>query len=190
MLNTAIIIVCGLKSPRQKLECEVRMETLIDSVSHKKIANQRGFSIVELLITGLVIAIVAVVAVPQIQKNLQLYRAESSVRIINDSVMEAKLLAIKWNRLCWLELDPNDNSVVIRTNDAGGSPISLTAKRFLSPETTIDSGSILSVSFTSLGRNQSASSTTIPLKFPMIEQCKEVKVSPLGKVSVLQCSYS
>jgi hypothetical protein len=102
--------------------------------------------------------------------------------------MEAKLVAIKWNRTSWLELNPADNSVVIRSTDNSGNPISTSTTVFLPAEAVIDSGSTVSVTFTSLGRNQSVGGTTIPLNFPRTSQCRDINVSASGKVTVVACT--
>jgi prepilin-type N-terminal cleavage/methylation domain-containing protein len=146
-----------------------------------------GFSLIELLIVFLVIAILAVVSVPMISKNLQLYRAESAVGMVSNRLSEARLTAIKRNRPVWLKADPANNSLNIESTDDSGNVITVSPPMFLPDDTSIASGSPVVTTFTSLGRVQSGSTTKTSLNFPAISRCNEIQVSSVGKISVASC---
>jgi prepilin-type N-terminal cleavage/methylation domain-containing protein len=155
--------------------------------SKKQKSKQSGFSIIELIIVFLIIAIVAVASIPMTRKNLQLYRMEMAAGMISSSLMEARLAAIKRNQTAWLEVNPADNSLKVRSTNPGGNPITLGTPLYLPEGTVIDSNTTVSTNFTSLGRIRSGSSTTTRLTFSNITQCKDIKVSNSGKISIKDC---
>jgi Tfp pilus assembly protein FimT len=149
--------------------------------------KEEGFSLIELIIVGLVISILAVISVPMISRNLQLYRVESAVGMVSNRLSEARLTAIKRNRTVWLKADPANNSLNIESTNDSGNVISVSSPMYLPDGTVIESVSPVLIKFTSLGRIQSGSTTKTPLKFSAVNKCKEIKVSSIGKVSIASC---
>jgi type IV fimbrial biogenesis protein FimT len=62
------------------------------------ITNERGFTVVELLITVMVIGMMAAFAAPQFGNILRAYRLNGAVQVIWGDLHKARLLAIKENR--------------------------------------------------------------------------------------------
>ena len=149
--------------------------------------NQSGISTIEIIIVGLIVAVVATAAVPIVQRNLELYRAESAVKIVSIRLMDAKFAALKRNRTARLEINTDSNSLEIRSTNDAGADISISPPLTL-PEGTVVAGiGIVSTAFNSLGRNQAGTMTTISMSFPNVNQCKDVSISPAGKVSINGC---
>ena len=144
---------------------------------------QKGFSLIELIIILLVIAILVTLALPSIQGTMRLYRLETSAGFILHRLTEARLVAIKRNRDAWLEIDSTNRILTIKsTNDAGqqiilGHPTHLPGGiRFI--------GSVPdSVIFTSLGRNRVNGNTQIKLKLEGGSGNKTINVGATGNVT-------
>jgi prepilin-type N-terminal cleavage/methylation domain-containing protein len=62
------------------------------------IANERGFTLVELLIGGMIISIMGAFAVPQFGSTLRAYRLNGATKVIWGDLHKARLMAIKENR--------------------------------------------------------------------------------------------
>lgn len=60
--------------------------------------KQKGFNLSELIVVLLIISILIVVVLPQIIRQLQLYRLDTSVSVIGNKQMETRMNAIKRNR--------------------------------------------------------------------------------------------
>ncbi len=84
---------------------------------------QLGFSIVELMFVGGLIAILGAMAVPQIQQSLTSYRLTASANLVSAELNAGRALAVS---RCWryeVELDTGNNTIqIIDPNDAGNSP--------------------------------------------------------------------
>lgn len=59
------------------------------------IANERGFTLVELLIGAMIVAILGVVAAPQFTNMLQRFRLNGATRVVWGDLHKARLMAIK-----------------------------------------------------------------------------------------------
>jgi prepilin-type N-terminal cleavage/methylation domain-containing protein len=62
------------------------------------IANERGFTLVELLIGAMIISIMGVFAAPQFGSTLRAYRLNGATKVIWGDLHKARLMAIKENR--------------------------------------------------------------------------------------------
>jgi prepilin-type N-terminal cleavage/methylation domain-containing protein len=62
------------------------------------IANERGFTLVELLIGAMIISIMGAFATPQFGTTLRAYRLNGATRVIWGDLQKARLMAIKENR--------------------------------------------------------------------------------------------
>lgn len=147
----------------------------------------RGFSLIELIIVLLVISIVAVAAFPQIQQTLRLYRVESAAGLLSNRLTEARLTAIKHNRLAWLEINNVEKTLEVWTTNQNNQPIRENLSVPLSEDVTIVSGSPSRVTFTSQGRNQANSNVAIKLKLTKTSFCKAVTVSVAGSITTAPC---
>jgi prepilin-type N-terminal cleavage/methylation domain-containing protein len=62
------------------------------------ITNERGFTLVELLIGAMIMAIIAAFAAPQFGSVLQAYRLNGATKVVWGDLHKARLMAIKENR--------------------------------------------------------------------------------------------
>jgi type IV fimbrial biogenesis protein FimT len=154
--------------------------------------GEGGFSLIELIIVVLIIAIMLTASVPAIQRNLQLYRLESAAGLVTSRLTEARLVAIKRNRRASVSLNAAGNTLEIRSVDDGGQSVVVGSVVSLPQDVVlqISSGGD-SISFTSLGRNLSNDTANITLTLGGSRQagyCKTVAVSPVGKITTSGCS--
>jgi prepilin-type N-terminal cleavage/methylation domain-containing protein len=62
------------------------------------IANERGFTLVEVLIGAMIVAIIAAFAAPQFGSTLRAYRLSGATKVVWGDLHKARLMAIKENR--------------------------------------------------------------------------------------------
>jgi prepilin-type N-terminal cleavage/methylation domain-containing protein len=62
------------------------------------IANERGFTLVEVLIGAMIIAIIAAFAAPQFGSTFRAYRLSGATKVVWGDLHKARLMAIKENR--------------------------------------------------------------------------------------------
>ena len=152
-----------------------------------KFKNQKGFSLPEVLIVLLIIAILVVAAIPQIQRNLQLYRLESAAGLLSNRLTEARLTAVKHNRAAWLEINGISRTLDVWTTNAANQPIRAKQSLTIPDSISIVSGSPSRVTFNSLGRNQSNSINVIKFQLLNTNVCKSVTVSAVGNITSAPC---
>jgi len=149
---------------------------------------QQGFSLIELLIVLIIVSILVVAALPNIQQNLRLYRVESSSGLLANSLAEARLAAIKYNRTVWLEIGGASGTFEVWTTDANNQPIQIKSGVSIPSDVSISAGSVSRVTFNSLGRNQANSNVSISLRLAANSSfCKTVAVSAVGHITVGAC---
>src|SRR3712207_4298785 len=122
-----------------------------------RIRFEKGFSLIELIIVCLVIAIMVTFSIPAIERNLRLYRLESAVGLVSDRLREARFSAVKRNRSVWVSIDATTKSIEIWSTNDLGQPISLTNAVLLPRNIALKNPVNTTVTFTSLGRNQTNS---------------------------------
>lgn len=149
------------------------------------IKNEKGFSLIELTIVGLVIAIMITASIPSITRTLRLYRLESAIGLLSNRLSEAKITAIKRNQNASLRVNTTNRTLEVL--DASGNPISTTVVVPLPQDVSIASGSVTSVTFNSLGRNQSNSTTIIKFNISNPSSCKAMTISAVGRISLSGC---
>ncbi len=146
---------------------------------------EQGFSMPELLIVLLVGAILTVIAVPNGIRQMQLYRLETSVSIVSNKLMEARMNAIKRNRTTSIKIDKTKRTAQIRSTNDMYQPIDVGFPERLSSGLVLDSLNSVEVNFDSMGRF-STGTQTITLKESNSNKRKDITISPSGKVSVGQ----
>jgi prepilin-type N-terminal cleavage/methylation domain-containing protein len=149
--------------------------------------GQTGFSLIEVIIVVLIISILVVAAIPQVQRNLQLYKLESATGLLSNRLTEARLTALKHNRPAWLEINSVDKTLEVWTTNETAQPIRAKLAVTIPDNISIDSASPSRVTFTSLGRNQSNSSNVIKFKLANTNFCKSVTVSAVGNITSSPC---
>lgn len=153
----------------------------------RKILDERGFSLIELIIVVLIIAILATASIPAIQRNLQLYRLESATGLITSRLTEARLSAIKLNRSAWLAIDTTRRTLEVWTTNDGGQPVLVSPATPIPQDIILPSTSATTVNFTSLGRNQTNTLTNITLMLPTRGNCKTITIFATGKIATSTC---
>ncbi len=151
------------------------------------IKKQNGFSLIEVIIVLLIMAILVVAALPQIQRNLQLYRLETATGLLSNRLTETRLTAIKHNRAAWLEINSAARTLEVWTTDAANQPVRAKISLSISDNVSIDSASPARVTFNSLGRNQANTSNVIRFRLANTNFCKAVTVSAVGNITSAPC---
>lgn len=95
--------------------------------SRNPLEKKLGFSIVELLVVLVVIAIMAAISIPYIANFKKLYKTEDQALKISDLLREANQLALSKRRTFRFEIDLTDNSALII--DEKGSAADVLVKR-------------------------------------------------------------
>lgn len=78
--------------------------------------NIQGFSLPEVMIVVMIIAILVVLAVPQLNASLQLNRIQTASSLIAAKLSEAKATAVKQNKSVSFVVDENNMKVWIEAN--------------------------------------------------------------------------
>lgn len=149
--------------------------------------GQNGFSLIEVIIVVLIIAILVVAALPQVQRNLQLYKLESAAGLLSNRLTEARLTALKHNRPAWLEINSVDKTLEVWTTNESAQPIRAKLAVTIPDSVSIDTTSPSRVTFTSLGRNQANASNVIKFKLANTTFCKSITVSAVGNITLSPC---
>jgi prepilin-type N-terminal cleavage/methylation domain-containing protein len=151
-------------------------------------SGERGFSMIELIIVALIVAIMITASIPAIQRNLQLYRLESASGLVASRLMEARMVAIKRNRRASVTFNASLNTLEISSINDSGQNVIIGSAISLPQDVTLLVSPTNSISFTSLGRNQSNNDTNITLTHTRANYCKTVAVSAVGKITTSNCS--
>ncbi|HEX8286400.1 MAG TPA: GspH/FimT family pseudopilin [Pyrinomonadaceae bacterium] len=149
---------------------------------NEKIKSQNGFSLIELIIVVLIAAILGTLALPSIQRTLQLYRLEAGTSYIVNRLTETRLTAIKRNRDTWLEINSTNRTLTLKSTNDAGQQISLGLPTSL-PEGVQFNGAPSSIIFTSLGRNRANANSQIKLKLTAANRNKTINVSTTGNIT-------
>jgi prepilin-type N-terminal cleavage/methylation domain-containing protein len=80
------------------------------------IANERGFTLVELLIGAMIISIMGVFAAPQFGNTLRAYRLNGATQVIWGDLHKARLMAIKENRTIRVNFTSNSAYEIMRVD--------------------------------------------------------------------------
>jgi prepilin-type N-terminal cleavage/methylation domain-containing protein len=156
-------------------------------INKNPIKNEKGFSLIELIIVCLVISILATASIPSIQRSLQLYRLESAAGLLANRLTEAKLTAIKRNRAASLQINSTRKTLEVWTTNESGQSIRTGQTIPIPSDISIVSGSPSSVSFGSLGRNQANTNSVIRFNLPNTSYCRSVTVSAIGNITTAPC---
>ncbi len=138
---------------------------------------------IELLIVSLIAAILAVVAVPNGIRQVQLYRLETSVSLVSNELMKTRMSAIKRNRTVWLRLEKAYRTSQIITTDDANKPIGLGSPVPLGEGLVLDSNSTIEIRFDSTGR-LNGGSQSLRIKEASSGKRKNINISPSGKITV------
>ncbi len=151
----------------------------------QKFKKEGGFSFPELLIVFLSIAILAVLSLPQSNRQLQLYRLDTGVSIISGKLMEARMEAIKRNRTTWLRLDKTAKTAQIKTTNTSAETIDVKSSESFPQGMILDASDSLEISFDSMGR-LTTGTQTVTIRETNSGKRKDITISPAGKITVGQ----
>lgn len=152
--------------------------------------NQRGISLIEMLIVVTIILIITGMAIPAVLRTLEAYRLDSSASIITGKLQDARINAIKRNRQAWLAIDVAAGRMQAQTIDPAAPPAILNLGNpellprgvvFVAPPTP---GQII---FDSLGRPTALPTPpphSVVLRVVRSGQQKTVTITPTGRVRV------
>jgi prepilin-type N-terminal cleavage/methylation domain-containing protein len=76
------------------------------------IANEQGFTLVEVLIGAMIVAIIAAFAAPQFGSTLRGYRLSGATKVVWGDLHKARLMAIKENRSIRVDFSGTSYTIV------------------------------------------------------------------------------
>ena len=144
--------------------------------------NERGFTMVELVIVVVIVLVLAAITFPTIVTTMSLLRLETSVAMIEGKLADGRINAIKRNRQVWLLLDSTANSAKLQYNDGG--TINLGTEEFLGAGIKFISPTPSQISFDAQGWPTGSPPLTVRLEVEMSGDQKNVTVSPTGKITI------
>lgn len=147
--------------------------------------SKRGFTLIELMVTVAVLAIMATIAIPNFQTFLMNSRMASQANDVITAFNLARSEAVKRAANVTVCASSNGTSCtgswqqgwIVR--DAGGTPIRVQAA--LSGASTL-SGGVSTITFTASGRTTSAATTlTLCPPSPAVVQGRAIQIEPTGR---------
>ena len=138
-----------------------------------------GFSLVELMATIAILAILVQIGIPAIQQIRLMSSLDSGQRVVGSALLRARWLAINRGQQHTVTLSGSD-LVQIRSGGAGGAVVQ--SASLADFECTVAS-SDTPFSFDGRGFLTSGSSMTLTITQPSLPASKTVSVNSLGKVS-------
>lgn len=147
--------------------------------------REHGFTMPEVLVVFLTIAIISVIALPSTVRTLQLYRLDTGVSHLSNKLMETRMNAIKRNRTAWLRVDGTMRSSIVRSTNSAGQTIDLSFPANLPAGMILDESDSIEIRFDSLGRSANGAQT-FTLREANSGKRKNISISPAGKISVSQ----
>jgi prepilin-type N-terminal cleavage/methylation domain-containing protein len=138
-----------------------------------------GFSLIELMVTIVILGILVQIGLPAIQQIRLMNSLDSGQRVVSSALLRGRWLAINRGQQHTVTLS-GGNLVQIRSGGAGGTVVqSASLSDF---ECTVAS-SDTPFSFDGRGFLTAGSSRTLTITQPSLPASKTVLVNPLGKVS-------
>lgn len=83
---------------------------------YPQIKENKGFSLPEVLIVVLTVAILATLAIPQLFSTIQLNRIQTASSLVASKLSEARMIAIKRNRSVSFVVDENNSQIWLESN--------------------------------------------------------------------------
>ncbi len=106
-------------------------------MSYARKSHPSGFSLLEAMIVGVLIAVLAGVSVPQIRQSVSAYSLTASANLVATELNAGRTLAISRN---WLyDMDPNTTNHTIQIVDPGNASNSPRSLKYLESGITFSS---------------------------------------------------
>ncbi len=150
---------------------------------NKKNNNHNGFSVIELIIIILIISILSALALPSVQRNLQLFRLETGSGSISSLLALARMEAIKRNREVTVVINEDKKTAILKSKNHRNEEVSLTENIRLSDDISFLTTGNNSVTFTSLGRNKTSGESNLYIRLIGTNKQRRIKVSSVGQIS-------
>ena len=83
---------------------------------YPQLKQNKGFSLSEVLIVVLTVAIIATLAIPQLFSTIQLNRIQTASSLVANKLSEARMMAIKRNRSVSFVVDENNSQIWLESN--------------------------------------------------------------------------
>jgi type II secretion system protein H len=149
--------------------------------------KEQGFGLLDIIVVLVIIGVMTAIAVPAIQRSLQAYRLELAAGELSNSLTEARMYAVKRNRLSWVAINTTNKTIGIWSNNDAGNPVQLGTTKPLPEGLTIPGTSATTAQFNSLGRNEAGAVTNLRLQLYTTGRCRQVSVGVNGKVATADC---
>jgi Tfp pilus assembly protein FimT len=144
--------------------------------------RQRGFSLLEALCVAAFALILSALAVPQIQRTLQLYRLNTATATVLGKLSEARMNAIKRNQTVFLTVNRTARTVQVQYT-SGGTTTSVGAALTLPGQVSFADTSATSITYNSLGQ-LTTTARTLTINGEKSGDTKTITISATGRVTV------
>lgn len=158
--------------------------------AHKK--SNKGFTLVEMIVTVIIVGVIASIAAPNFLGLLNQSRVKDGLAQVEGAIKEAQRQAIRRGKTCKIKfvtktIDGKTREVitVVESTDAGESVAAgfyngcLLEERILPVEVDIDPGTITKITFTVKGNTDSDSDGIIRVSHPQTTTVKCLQIAGL-----------
>jgi len=116
-------------------------------------SSPAGFTLIEMLLVGALVIVVAGIALPNLRSMTETYRLSTAAVAVASKVHQARTNALKRNRPSWVLVDGTARTVQVQSNDPGGATINIGGPEFMPAGITFASGTgTVMLTFDSMGR--------------------------------------
>jgi type IV fimbrial biogenesis protein FimT len=143
----------------------------------RALMNERGVSLLEILVVVAITGVVVAFAIPQVSRSLELQKLDTASARVSSKLSEARANAIKRNTLAKLNITAGSNTMQCAT-----AAITIGPVETLPDGITFSTGSPANVTFDSLGR-LNTTAQTVTLQSPS-GKSKTISISVKGEITV------
>jgi len=123
--------------------------------------NDRGFTLVEMVVTAIILGVLAAVSVPNLLGMYNRQRANATLEKVEGAIKEAQRLAVRNGRSCTININNSERSI------SGGC---LLSSRKFGDYITLNSDRN-TVSFTAKGTSPNAATIRVGSEYTNIDRC-------------------
>lgn len=147
-------------------------------IKYSGLSNQKGYSLIEILIAFALVAILATIAVPQTNGWIEHYRLTGAARLVWGDLQSAKMTAIKSNQSVTVTL--NSTTKTSYSFSQGGNTIFTRDLTQDYPRITVVKSEGDPIIFTSTGMTQYPADATITVQGP--RETKSITTKWTGRI--------